>query len=600
MAEPRPGRTYPITANPLTVAAPAASSTAIGRSDRIRLAIFGVLLSLFVSTSVNAQVLIPIPIGPNSQDEPTLHKEFDGTWVRDLPNPNANQGPMTPAGSMSFMGMSSAITINYEDVTTNADFGFDDSTIYSGGQTIGELRRETLDSVVTMIESYVHAPGDLSIDVQLSTNLPGSGTLASAAPRMQAGTGYQKGPPFRHLVEGIDYNTGTGDMVVTVNFGRTWESDENATVGGSEFDLYSVLLHELTHGLGIMSTTDANGDGPVENVNTRSLFDSYLYFSTTQLFPSDGSFAGTTANLTRTSVRFQGSYATAEYGSYPWIYSPSPFNDGSSIGHWNGSVHFTAVMQHSIGTGVTRRELLSFEQEALNDLGYNVTTAVPTAADDYISVANSETIRFYFSANDSLHYPDQSSRGFIVNPTHGTMTQSAWTNGTEYAFEYNNDGLGTSTTDSMTYEVCDYNFPSLCARATVYFTICIDSLTCTGNGSCQSDETCQCDTGYSGSSCDSCDSNYFDYPNCSFCTAEASCNNNGTCDTSDGSCDCSTGFDGSDCSSCDSNYFGYPSCTYCTSAATCNSHGSCETGDGSCDCSTGFADPDCGTCDTDY
>ena len=205
---------------------------------------------------------------------PSVHRQPNGSWAESPPSADSPPGPMTPASGTSFAGMSAAITIVYMDVVNAPRFGFDHPTL-------GSERRDTLEFVMTYLEAQLNAPGDLTIDVEESLNSNSSGILASASPYIQLGDGYQRGHAFRHLVEGIDVNPTVGDSTVNVNFGYNWNTGE-AAPNGAQYDLYSVLLHEITHGLGIRSTADSNGDGPQSNVLTRTVFDSFLFRGATQ------------------------------------------------------------------------------------------------------------------------------------------------------------------------------------------------------------------------------------------------------------------------------------------------------------------------------
>lgn len=147
---------------------------------------------------------------------------------------------------------------------------------------------------------------------------------------------------------------------------------------------------------------------------------------------------------------------------------------------------------------------------------------------------------------------------------------------------------------------------------------------CNGNGIPDGMGGCICNVGFSGATCNQCDTNYYNYPNCTFCQAATSCNGRGIC-ASDGSCLCNPGFCGSscqfssavncsnngdctfsgmcncdigfmppNCNACAPNYYNYPTCTFCQAAVTCNGNGACDSL-GDCDCNPGFSGPNCET-----
>ena len=55
-----------------------------------------------------------------------------------------------------------------------------------------------------------------------------------------------------------------------------------------------------------------------------------------------------------------------------------------------------------------------------------------------------------------------------------------------------------------------------------------------------------CDIGFAGLNCDSCDTNYYNYPSCTFAIASVTCSGNGTVNAL-GSCDCDGGWSSSNC-----------------------------------------------------
>ena len=124
--------------------------------------------------------------------------------------------------------------------------------------------------------------------------------------------------------------------------------------------------------------------------------------------------------------------------------------------------------------------------------------------------------------------------------------------------------------------------------------------------------TCACSATYTNPTCSACATNYENYPTCSAiqCTSAANCNNHAASVTgtlvSGCSCTCSTGYTGTTCNVCATNYSGYPTCApiACTVAANCNNHAASVTGTlvsgCTCSCSTGYTGGSCSTCSTGY
>lgn len=113
---------------------------------------------------------------------------------------------------------------------------------------------------------------------------------------------------------------------------------------------------------------------------------------------------------------------------------------------------------------------------------------------------------------------------------------------------------------------------------------------CSGHGT-RSGGVCTCAAGYAGALCDGCATGYFSYPTCRFCTAAASCNGQGTCDSS-GLCVCGAAFQGAACDACAADHYGYPTCRACLAARDCGGRGSCNSS-GLCVCTAGYAGHAC-------
>jgi hypothetical protein len=132
------------------------------------------------------------------------------------------------------------------------------------------------------------------------------------------------------------------DIVATFNAGRPdWYLGTDRQTPTDKFDLVSVALHEIGHGLGFSGTFRVNnGLGSYGTTNGGSkIYDQYVFNGFDQsllngsLFPNGSSNLGN--QLTGNSLIFKSEIAKALNlgGSFPRIYAPSPYAPGSSISH---------------------------------------------------------------------------------------------------------------------------------------------------------------------------------------------------------------------------------------------------------------------------
>jgi cysteine-rich repeat protein len=206
----------------------------------------------------------------------------------------------------------------------------------------------------------------------------GRGPLAAAGPYLLPVTGFQGGLVFEHLTTGVDPLETELDGALTVDFGYRWSTDA-AGPSPVEVDLYSTLLHEVTHALGFVSIVGPDGASALGNAGDLglfSLFDAFLVRGSTAqpLFLDGGEINASAEDVTSGDVLFAGSRAEAAFGSFPPVFAPDPFLEGSSIGHWSFATGDDGVMLPAVERGERRREYKAWELQALGDLGYDVVT----------------------------------------------------------------------------------------------------------------------------------------------------------------------------------------------------------------------------------
>jgi hypothetical protein len=171
---------------------------------------------------------------------------------------------------------------------------------------------------------------------------------------------------------------------VQFDFGYTWNNDLGAVAPG-EFDLFSTLLHEVTHGLGIASLTTSGGGEQI--AGTRTTYDDLLFqiSGNTKVWGAAPSMTFQAANLTGglNSMEFRGTASQADYSGgtiFPRVNTPGTFVSGSSVSHWQSPPSLdpgsptpeATVMQFSTPPNTERREYVAFELGALEDIGYTI------------------------------------------------------------------------------------------------------------------------------------------------------------------------------------------------------------------------------------
>ncbi len=177
------------------------------------------------------------------------------------------------------------------------------------------------------------------------------------------------------------------DCRITYNPDFDWYTGTDAGgISANEYDLQSVITHEITHALGFGSSYN----------NTSDLFDSfstsppptnYLTIWDTLLVDSSGNIpeAGTSGdpddfNELDEPVYWTGAAANTLYGDPVTIYAPDPYNGGSSLSHIDQdgtdglastADDIDAIMNFNIANGTVQREYHEIEIAMLQDMDWS-------------------------------------------------------------------------------------------------------------------------------------------------------------------------------------------------------------------------------------
>ncbi len=190
---------------------------------------------------------------------------------------------------------------------------------------------------------------------------------------------------------------GTSDGKISFNFVHPWDYDDDVAVDA--FDFKSTAIHEMLHALGFLSALNDSGQGLHRNASgqpdTWLMYDQFLVDnSNTALI--DGAFAfktGLLSTLTGGSqggvyagnvVFFNGAFASAALGQNVPIFSPDPWDLGSSVHHtddtfFNGIGHPVLIMNAATDPGAQVRSLSATEIGMLRDIGYADIIPEPTS-----------------------------------------------------------------------------------------------------------------------------------------------------------------------------------------------------------------------------
>jgi hypothetical protein len=299
-------------------------------------------------------------------------------------------------------------------------------------------RRNVLCQVFSDISQFI-VPVNPSTKVNIlvgniNKDLPGYGvngnmTPASSSPVLGLATGFYVVPNYSPSVKGIidneiwkTINSGTDSYTnvasplystdpsgaqffhgkVCINFDNStmdWHTDLTQTTFPNYYDLYSVVLHELTHALGFASLINANGDSKLGTAYTYyTRYDQFLKSPTNlPLITNSGGCSmyqfgfnpSLSTNILAPSSSSCASAVVYDGSVTQLTYTPNVFADESSLSHFEDSCHAPVpqpddeyyVMSNGGGTGPTymKRYLKPEERNVLCDIGYKVNTTYGNA-----------------------------------------------------------------------------------------------------------------------------------------------------------------------------------------------------------------------------
>jgi hypothetical protein len=214
-------------------------------------------------------------------------------------------------------------------------------------------------------------------------------------------------------------NSSDADIIMKINKNMSWYQGIDGKPLSTEIDLYTILLHELCHGVGFQSNfTVKDSLGYLTGLGLPYIYDAYLidnknnYLIDTLKFPSKSKILKN--KLTSDSIYFMGKFERAKYlDTSAKIYAPITFDVASSISHLDYKTYppgdSNSLLNYGKNKGESIHYLGSIVEGILADLGWSDFLLSVNRIKDHEDILYSPEILVYIDSTfDSntllLHY----------------------------------------------------------------------------------------------------------------------------------------------------------------------------------------------------
>jgi hypothetical protein len=168
-----------------------------------------------------------------------------------------------------------------------------------------------------------------------------------------------------------------------------WYFGTDGNTPAGEYDLMTVVLHELGHGLGFVgsASVSAFGSGSIGLSGFPVIYDRFAVNGSNQslvnrsLFPNGSLTLGD--QLTGSNLFFNGANASAVTGGQPRLYAPPAWQQGSSYSHLDENTYPAgnpnSLMTPQLDQGESILDPGPITRGIFADMGWNKSSTAPTA-----------------------------------------------------------------------------------------------------------------------------------------------------------------------------------------------------------------------------
>ena len=275
--------------------------------------------------------------------------------VTPIPNANALTVKVAPAGwTYLFTGDTPASKSSTPRVlSVNLEKKSNFVPIYNN---VPDVAKASIQRAIDIWSENFSSKVPVNVDVAW-TKAPNSTILASASAK-NIFSNFNGAPDktlyypsaLANALAGVDLDVGEPELEINVTTGDFWYYGLDGKCPSNKYDLVSVILHEMAHGLGFMSGTYYDPATRVGRFLQPTAFDAYVQLPDGRRLvdlPSPSLEIG--AALTSTLLWSGANALKANNGVKPLLFTPSVYEQGSSTSHLDEKT-FSNSFENSVMT----------------------------------------------------------------------------------------------------------------------------------------------------------------------------------------------------------------------------------------------------------
>ena len=258
-----------------------------------------------------------------------------------------------------------------------------------------------------------------------------------------------------------DLDKVSSEMIIQVNSTASWNQRGDSTPTSREYDLESVMLHELAHGLGFLSNSTYDSYFSYGSIDNPTPFDAYTQTPDGTRLADLASPSLELGTALQNDLVWGGPIAVkANSGVKPKLFTPNPYEAGSSVSHLDEKTFsksgFDSVMTPNLDAGEVFDGpgplLLAMMEDMRNKPPVGIATVIPQTPRNVRAIVSDSSAIVTFDAPVNMRTA-QISTYVVKNLKTGVEKKSITSpvlmtglkNGTSYTFSvYAINSIGSS------------------------------------------------------------------------------------------------------------------------------------------------------------